>query len=118
MLWWVEVSKTFVITLCHTLQQMSGPSSSASNPCLTLFNGIQLPPPPVMEKVLMGVFISFSNVVCVHDNLYNLSVALTCEHVDLLVEETMGMLHKGGGEFLTIKPSFRVKCIALCRAQL
>lgn len=93
------------------------PSSSASNPCLTLFKRHSAAPPPVMEKVLMGIFISFSNVVCVQDNLYDLSAALTCEHVDLPVKETMRMLHMGGGEFLTIKPSLRIKCNALCSAK-
>lgn len=50
----------------------------------------------VMEKVLIWIYF-FSNVVRVHDSLYDFLCGLTCKHVAKPQNETICILHKGGG---------------------
>lgn len=71
-----DAYKTFVIMSCHTVQQMCFFPPAASCRCLSFLTAFSCFPPPTIfcnGESVDGNFYFFSNVVCVHDNLYNLS---------------------------------------------
>lgn len=75
-----DAYKTFVIMSCHTVQQMCFFFPAASRRCLAFLTAFSCFSPPqnsVMEKVLMGIFIS-SQMWFVY-----MTICITCQRFDM-----------------------------------